>query len=79
MNRAGACRKVVTLSKPGVVLVVSRRERPAPGDPPTWPKPLGEIGGLARHQGLAMTTAAPSRARLSRPNVAIAVRDWSRR
>lgn len=69
VDRARAFRKVVTLLKPGGILVVSLREGPAPADRPMWPTPLGDIEGLARHHGLAIMKVAPSEDRLGRDTV----------
>lgn len=52
--RMRAFRKLVTLLKPGGVVLISLRDGPAPPDRPMWPAPPGEIEALARSHGLAV-------------------------
>ena len=53
-SRVRAFRKLVTLLKPGGMLLISLREGPFDPDRPMWPAPAGEIEGLARAHGLAV-------------------------
>ncbi|CAN5502880.1 methyltransferase domain-containing protein [soil metagenome] len=59
-ERPRAFRKLVTLMKPGALLLVSLREGPAPLDRPMFEVSLGEIEGLARINGLELLRAVPS-------------------
>lgn len=60
-DRPRAFRKLVTLMKPGALLLLSLREGPAPPDRPMFEVSLGEIEALARLHGLEILRAAPSR------------------
>jgi len=51
-DRARAFRKVVTLLKPGGVLLISVRDGSGDSDRPMWPVSRGEIEGYARTHGL---------------------------
>lgn len=53
-DRERAFRKIVTLLKPGGVLLMSLRNGPSEVDRPMWPAPLGEIEVLARVHGLSI-------------------------
>lgn len=53
-DRERAFRKIVTLLKPGGVLLMSLRNGPSEADRPMWPAPLGEIEVLARVHGLSI-------------------------
>ena len=59
-ERPRAFRKLVTLMKPGALLIVSLRDGPAPPDRPMFEVSLGEIEALARINGLEMLRAVPS-------------------
>ena len=53
-DRARAFRKLVTLLKPGGLILMSLRQGPAPDDRPMHPAPVGEVEGLARDHGLSV-------------------------
>lgn len=59
-DRPRAFRKLVTLMKPGALLVMSLREGPAPPDRPMFEVSLGEIERLARIAGIELVRATPS-------------------
>jgi protein-L-isoaspartate O-methyltransferase len=67
--RPRAFRKLVTLLKPGGVLLMSlRRGSPAP-DRPMWPAPAGEVEALARQHGLMVVRSLEQPDALGRPDV----------
>ena len=53
-DRSRAFRKLVTLMKPGGLLVITLRLGPAPSDRPMHEVSLGEVEGLARSLGLSI-------------------------
>lgn len=59
-DRPRAFRKLVTLMKPGALLLISLRYGPVPPDRPMFDVSLGEIEGLARLHGLELIRAVPS-------------------
>ncbi|MBA4286260.1 MAG: methyltransferase type 11 [Xanthomonadaceae bacterium] len=68
-ERERAFRKIVTLLKPGGVVLMSLREGPAEADRPMWPAPLGEVEGLARNHGLVVLKSAASTDQMGRTGV----------
>lgn len=52
IDRARAFRKLITLLKPGGLLLMTLRHGPAPADRPMHPVSLGEVEGLARVNGV---------------------------
>jgi SAM-dependent methyltransferase len=68
-TRARAFRKLVTLLRPGGVLVMSLRDGPAEADRPMWPAPPGEVEALARTHGLSVLRVVRAEDRLGRPEV----------
>lgn len=68
-DRERAFRKIVTLLKPGGVLLMSLRDGPSEADRPMWPAPLGEIESLARSHGLAVLKSGTSADQIGRPDV----------
>ncbi len=67
--RPRAFRKLVTLLKPGGVLLLSLRDGPSDLDRPMWPAPAGEIEALARSHGLAVLKSVSQPDALGRPDV----------
>jgi hypothetical protein len=59
-DRPRAFRKLVTLMKPGALLLLSLRHGPAPPDRPMFQVSLGEIEALARLNGLELVRASPN-------------------
>lgn len=59
-DRARAFRKLITLLRPGGVLVLTLRSGPAPSDRPMHPTSSGEIEALARSHGLEVMKVQPS-------------------
>lgn len=68
-DRERAFRKIVTLLKPGGVLMMSLREGPSEPDRPMWPAPLGEVEALARAHGLSVVKTAKTTDQMGRPDV----------
>jgi SAM-dependent methyltransferase len=68
-ERPRAFRKVVTLLKPGGLLIMSLRHGPGDPERPTFPTSLGEIEQLARDHGLAVVRALERPAALATPGV----------
>ena len=68
-QRARAFRKLITLLKPGGVLLMSLREGPFEPDRPMWPAPAGEVEALARTHGLAVLRSVVTSDQLGRPDV----------
>lgn len=52
VDRARAFRKLITLLKPGGLMLMTLRHGPAPADRPMHPVSLGEVEGLARVNGV---------------------------
>lgn len=69
VERPRAFRKLVTLLKPGGVLVVTLRNGPGDLERAMHPTSLGEIEGLAREHGLAVLRAFDEPDRLGRSGV----------
>lgn len=67
--RDRAFRKVVTLLKPGGIVLLTLRDGPSEPDRPMWATPPGEIEGLARTHGLALLRSVTSADQLGRPEV----------
>jgi SAM-dependent methyltransferase len=59
-DRPRAFRKLVTLMKPGALLILSLRDGPSPADRPMFDVSLGEIEALARINGVELMRAVPS-------------------
>jgi len=59
-ERARAFRKLVTLLKPGGLLIVTLRHGPADPERPMWPATSGEIEALARSHGLSVARITTS-------------------
>lgn len=68
-DRPRAFRKIVTLLKPGGVLLLSLREGVCDDGRVMWPVSLGEIEALARGFGLAVLKATRTEDRLGREGV----------
>lgn len=68
-DRERAFRKIVTLLKPGGLLLMSLREGPSETDRSMWPAPLGEIESLARTHGLILLKSTTSSDQIGRPDV----------
>jgi SAM-dependent methyltransferase len=68
-DRARAFRKLVTLLKPGGLLLMSLRQGPAPADRPMHPAPVGEVEGLARDHGLSVLRVTNRADVQARPDV----------
>lgn len=68
-DRPRAFRKIVTLLKPGGVLLLTLREGACDDGRCMWPAPFGEIEALARDFGLAVLKSARTEDRLGREGV----------
>ncbi|PXA98365.1 methyltransferase type 11 [Nostoc sp. 3335mG] len=68
-DRPRAFRKLVTLLKPGGLMILSLRDGPPPANRPMFEVSLGEIEGLARVHGLEVLRATPSGDRMGRGEV----------
>jgi SAM-dependent methyltransferase len=68
-DRARAFRKIVTLLKPGGMLLMTLRHGPSPADRPMHPVSLGELEILARDHGLAVLRALDRPDQQGRPDV----------
>jgi hypothetical protein len=69
-ERPRAFRKLVTLLKPGGVLLMTLRQGPGPADRPMHPVSMGEIEQLARDHGMAVVRAVERPDQQGRPDVA---------
>jgi protein-L-isoaspartate O-methyltransferase len=69
-SRQRAFRKLITLLKPGAVLLISLRHGPAePGSPQIWPTTASEIEGLSRAHGLIVVRSVLAPDRMGRPDI----------
>ena len=68
-DRARAFRKLITLLKPGGVLVITLREGPSDAGRQMWPTPVGEMEAPARDHGLEIIRITDSQDQLGRPDV----------
>ena len=64
-----AFRKLVTMLKPGGLLIVTLRHGSAPPDRPMHQVSTGEVEALAREHGLSMTRVTPATDALGRPGM----------
>jgi SAM-dependent methyltransferase len=67
--RARAFRKLVTLLKPGGIMLMSLRNGPCDPDRPMWATPPGEVEAFARTHGLAVLRSLSTPDYLDRPDV----------
>src|SRR5688572_7550523 len=67
--RTRAFRKLVTLLKPGGVLLITLRHGPSEPKRPMWPATTGEVEALARQHGLAVVRSVGQPDRLGRPEI----------
>jgi len=68
-SRPRAFRKLITLLKPGGLLLLTLRHGPDEPDRPMWPTSVGEIETLARSHGVAVIRSVTGSDRLGRPEV----------
>lgn len=68
-GRSRAFRKLVTLLKPGGLLLLTLRHGPEEPGRPMWPTSAGEIEALARSHGLTVVRSVPATDRQGRPDV----------
>jgi SAM-dependent methyltransferase len=68
-ERPRAFRKIVTLLKPGGMLIMSLRHGPGDPERPMFPTSLGEVEQLARDHGLAVVRVLERPAALGTPGV----------
>jgi SAM-dependent methyltransferase len=68
-DRERAFRKIVTLLKPGGVLLMTLREGPIDRERSVWPAPLGEVQSFARTHGLTLLKTSQTPDRLARREV----------
>ena len=68
-DRERAFLNVVTLLKPGGVLMMSLREGPSEPDQPMWPATLDEVETLARFHGLSVLKSAKTADQMDRSDV----------
>jgi SAM-dependent methyltransferase len=67
--RTRAFRKLMTLLKPGGVLLITLRHGPSEPNRPMWPATAGEVEALARQHGLAVVRSVGQPDRLGRPEI----------